>query len=72
VLYRHRIGTASGVTLGLALSIGGLTTPLFGLLADSRGLTVTLAVLAALPAASLVLAGRLREPRGRGEATAPA
>jgi MFS transporter, FSR family, fosmidomycin resistance protein len=68
----NRIGTASGVTLGLALSIGGLTTPLFGLLADSRGLTVTLAVLAALPAASLVLAGRLREPRGRGEATAPA
>jgi MFS transporter, FSR family, fosmidomycin resistance protein len=63
VLYRHRIGTASGVTLGLALSIGGLATPLFGLLADSRGLTVTLATLAALPAVSLVLAGRLREPR---------
>jgi MFS transporter, FSR family, fosmidomycin resistance protein len=59
----NRIGTASGVTLGLALSIGGLASPLFGLLADSRGLTVTLATLAALPAASLVLAGRLREPR---------
>jgi MFS transporter, FSR family, fosmidomycin resistance protein len=59
----NRIGTASGVTLGLALSIGGLATPLFGLLADSRGLTVTLATLAALPAVSLVLAGRLREPR---------
>ena len=59
----NRIGTASGVTLGLALSIGGLATPLFGLLADSHGLTVTLATLAVLPAASLVLAGRLREPR---------
>jgi MFS transporter, FSR family, fosmidomycin resistance protein len=59
----NRIGTASGVTLGLALSIGGLTTPLFGLLADSHGLTVTIAALAALPALSLVLAGRLREPR---------
>jgi MFS transporter, FSR family, fosmidomycin resistance protein len=68
----NRIGTASGVTLGLALSIGGLATPLFGLLADSRGLTVTLAALAALPAASLALSGRLREPRGRGETTAPA
>jgi MFS transporter, FSR family, fosmidomycin resistance protein len=59
----NRIGTASGVTLGLALSIGGLATPLFGLLADSHGLTVALATLAVLPAASLVLAARLREPR---------
>jgi MFS transporter, FSR family, fosmidomycin resistance protein len=66
----NRIGTASGVTLGLALSIGGLATPLFGLLADSRGLTVTLAALAVLPAASLVLSGRLREPRDRGETAA--
>jgi MFS transporter, FSR family, fosmidomycin resistance protein len=68
----NRIGTASGVTLGLAMSVGGLTTPLFGLLADSRGLTVTLAVLAALPAVSLVLAGRLREPRGGADISAPA
>jgi FSR family fosmidomycin resistance protein-like MFS transporter len=59
----NRIGTASGVTLGLALSIGGLATPLFGLLADSHGLIVALATLAVLPAASLVLAARLREPR---------
>jgi MFS transporter, FSR family, fosmidomycin resistance protein len=66
----NRIGTASGVTLGLALSIGGLATPLFGLLADSHGLTVTLAALAALPAVSLVLAGRLREPRGGADITA--
>jgi MFS transporter, FSR family, fosmidomycin resistance protein len=62
----NRIGTASGVTLGLALSIGGLASPLFGLLADSRGLTVTLVVLAALPVVSLALAARLREPRPRG------
>jgi MFS transporter, FSR family, fosmidomycin resistance protein len=61
-----RIGTASGVTLGLALSIGGLASPLFGLLADSRGLTVTLVVLAALPVVSLALAAGLREPRPAG------
>jgi MFS transporter, FSR family, fosmidomycin resistance protein len=58
-----RIGTASGVTLGLALSVGGLAAPLFGVLADSHGLPVTLAVLAAFPAVSVALASRLREPR---------
>jgi MFS transporter, FSR family, fosmidomycin resistance protein len=58
-----RIGTASGVTLGLAISIGGLAAPLFGYLADRYGLAVSLAVLAVLPVASLGLAARLREPR---------
>jgi MFS transporter, FSR family, fosmidomycin resistance protein len=59
----NRIGTASGVTLGLAVSIGGLAAPLFGLLADSRGLPVTLAVLACFPALSFAMTYRLREPR---------
>jgi len=58
----NRIGTASGVTMGLALSVGGLATPMFGLLADAHGLPVTLAILAALPAAALALTFRLREP----------
>jgi FSR family fosmidomycin resistance protein-like MFS transporter len=65
----NRIGTASGVTLGLAVSIGGLAAPLFGLLADSRGLPVTLAVLACFPALSFAMTYRLREPRpGRASA----
>jgi FSR family fosmidomycin resistance protein-like MFS transporter len=59
----NRIGTASGVTLGLAISIGGLAAPLFGFLADRYGLAVSLAVLAVLPALSLILAAPLREPR---------
>jgi len=66
----NRIGTASGVTLGLALSIGGLATPLFGLLADSHGLTVTLATLAVLPAASLERGGGAHAV-GRGTAWCP-
>jgi MFS transporter, FSR family, fosmidomycin resistance protein len=59
----NRIGTASGVTLGLAISFGGLAAPLFGFLADSYGLAVALAALVALPVASLALAVPLREPR---------
>jgi MFS transporter, FSR family, fosmidomycin resistance protein len=59
----NRIGRASGVTLGLAISIGGLAAPVFGYLADRYGLAASLAVLAALPLLSLVLAGRLRDPR---------
>jgi FSR family fosmidomycin resistance protein-like MFS transporter len=62
----NRIGTASGVTLGLAISIGGLAAPLFGYLADRYGLAESLAVLAVLPVASLALASRLREPRCTG------
>lgn len=61
----NRIGTASGVTLGLAISVGGLATPLFGWLADSRGLTTALAALAFFPAASLALSFGLRDPRAR-------
>lgn len=34
--------SASGVTLGLAASAGGLTAPLLGWIASSSGLTVTL------------------------------
>jgi len=59
----NRIGTASGVTLGLAISFGGLAAPLFGFLADSYGLAVALAALVALPLLSLALAVPLREPQ---------
>jgi FSR family fosmidomycin resistance protein-like MFS transporter len=59
----YRIGTASGVTLGLAISIGGLAAPVFGFLADSHGLRLALAALVLLPVISLALAFRLREPR---------
>jgi MFS transporter, FSR family, fosmidomycin resistance protein len=59
----NRIGTASGVTLGLAISFGGLAAPLFGFLADRYGLAVALAALVALPVLSLAFAAPLREPR---------
>jgi len=60
-LPRH-MGTASGVTLGLAVSCGGLASPAIGALADDVGLHAALLPLIALPAlASLVLIG-LKDP----------
>ncbi|WP_240796293.1 MFS transporter [Streptomyces sp. RFCAC02] len=62
----NRPGTASGLTLGLAMAAGGLCSPLFGRLADARGLTTTLAVLIAVFAVPVLLTWRLpeRSPHG--------
>ncbi|MBV9087012.1 MAG: hypothetical protein JOY79_05980, partial [Acidobacteriaceae bacterium] len=57
-------GAASGVTLGLAASIGGVVTPVFGKVADHYGLHASLSglivvsVVAFLFAAATVRAGR--------------
>jgi MFS transporter, FSR family, fosmidomycin resistance protein len=59
----NRVGTASGVSLGLAITIGGLLAPAFGALADATSLRVTLAVLTGLPVLALLLATTLRDPR---------
>lgn len=39
----NRPGTASGVTLGLAMSVGGVASPLFGMLADHSGPRIAMA-----------------------------
>jgi FSR family fosmidomycin resistance protein-like MFS transporter len=61
----NRIGVASGVTLGLATSAGGVAAPLFGLLADTYGLPAALGTIAAFPAASCAFTFLLRDPRRR-------
>lgn len=58
----NRIGTASGVTVGLAVSIGGLFSPLLGWLADSTSLRFTLSTLIVLPLLALALSGLMHEP----------
>ncbi|MDQ1013774.1 MFS transporter [Streptomyces afghaniensis] len=58
----RRVGTASGVTLGLTVSVGGLAAPLLGALADATSLRTALLPLIALPAVGRVLLCRLREP----------
>lgn len=57
-----RVGTASGITLGLTVSIGGLATPLIGSVADATSLRTALAPLILLPALSWLLFRALPEP----------
>ncbi|HEU0257423.1 MAG TPA: MFS transporter [Microbacteriaceae bacterium] len=58
-----RIGTASGVTLGLSISIGGLAAPAIGALAEAIGLEGAILVLIVVPAACWLLSLWIREPR---------
>ncbi|MFC9324306.1 MFS transporter [Kitasatospora sp. NPDC057015] len=58
-----RPGTAAGVTLGLAVSIGGLIAPALGLIAESHGPRGVLGVLCAVPLLGLLLAAFLVEPQ---------
>jgi MFS transporter, FSR family, fosmidomycin resistance protein len=57
-----RIGTASGITLGLTVSVGGLASPLIGSVADATSLRTALAVLIVMPALSWLLLRTLPEP----------
>ncbi|MGA5704190.1 MFS transporter [Peterkaempfera bronchialis] len=57
----NRPGTASGLTLGLAMSVGGLASPLLGWIADAHGLRVVLGTVLAVLLAGLVFAVRLRD-----------
>ena len=45
----NRVGTASGVTMGLAVSVGGLAAPVLGQIADHSGIGAALTVIAFLP-----------------------
>jgi MFS transporter, FSR family, fosmidomycin resistance protein len=57
-----RPGTAAGVTLGLAVSAGGLFMPLLGLVADNHGPRGVVVVLATIPLLAIAGSAVLREP----------
>ncbi|MFF3447961.1 MFS transporter [Streptomyces sp. NPDC002667] len=61
-----RPGTAAGVTLGLAMSAGGLFMPLLGMVATHHGPRGALAVLATMPVLAMLLSAFLREPAEDG------
>ena len=58
----NRLGTASAVTLGLAVSAGGVSAPIFGALADARGPAAVLTVLCFVPIVTFLVGMRLIEP----------
>lgn len=53
---RNRVGLASGVTLGLAVAVGGIALPFLGWIADHHGIRVALTGTIVLPIASAALA----------------
>ena len=59
----NRVGTASGVTLGLAVTAGGLAAPLLGLVADRWGLAAPLLGVSAIPLVAVALALTLPDSR---------
>jgi FSR family fosmidomycin resistance protein-like MFS transporter len=64
----HRIGTASGITLGLAIGFGGAGAPLLGLIADRWGLDTMLDIVTFLPLIGLALAFTLPRTGPRRQA----
>jgi len=56
------VGFASGITLGLAVSIGGVFAPILGSYADIHGLAATLRLLIILPVIGAVIAFTTKEP----------
>ena len=56
------VGFASGITMGLGVSIGGLVAPLLGSYADIHGLTSTLKLLSILPLLGIVIAFTTKPP----------
>ncbi|MDF2893759.1 MAG: transporter [Rhodococcus erythropolis] len=59
----NRPGTASGVTLGLAMSVGGIASPLFGYLADHFGPRMAIGATTAVLLVGAVIAFTLRDRR---------
>ena len=60
-LPRH-VGLASGLTLGLTLSMGGLLSPVFGVIADAWGVRTVLTCVIGVIAVGAVLTLLLTEP----------
>lgn len=61
----NRIGTASGVTVGLPMTIGGLFAPLVGTIADHTSLTFALATLLIVPVLAVVITLFLKDPQNQ-------
>jgi len=59
----NRVGTASGVTIGLAISVGGLVAPLLGRAADLHGVKIVPSLLLGVSVVAGTLAFLLPSPQ---------
>ncbi len=64
-----RVGTASGVTVGLAVSLGGLAAPILGRIADLHGVRAALAALVFVPLVGAAIAFTLPREGSRDRPT---
>jgi len=71
----NRVGLASGVTLGLAVSLGGSLSPALGAIADRYGLAMTLLTISALSLCAVLFAftlpGEVRRTQLPSDAAVP-
>lgn len=58
----RRMGFASGITLGLAVSVGGIAAPGLGWLADQYGLAFSFTILTVLPVIAALASYSLPKP----------
>ncbi len=59
----NRVGLASGITLGLAVSVGGITAPILGKIGDLCGLQMTFITIAAIAVIPLLFSFLLDRER---------
>jgi FSR family fosmidomycin resistance protein-like MFS transporter len=67
----NRVGVASGVTLGLSVSVGGMVTPILGRLADRRGVGAVFLALLGVQLLLSALTIALPSAVGRGRHLRP-
>ncbi|HEX3468631.1 MAG TPA: MFS transporter [Candidatus Elarobacter sp.] len=67
----NRMGLASGVTLGLAVSLGGTFSPVMGAIADAHGVSATILCAGALSFAGALIAATLPSERRAAAANVP-
>ena len=63
----NRLGIASGITLGIGVSIGGMFTPILGRIADNYGIHASLIAISVLTVISMLLSLLLPDPGKRRE-----
>jgi FSR family fosmidomycin resistance protein-like MFS transporter len=59
----NHVGLSSGITIGVAVTIGGLTAPFLGMIADQHGIRTALTLVAFLPVLIAGMTMTLRPPK---------